>query len=142
LCHFLFLEPHRQPRIQQALQNIKEVDEDVSSSSGHGGILPPVGLSLDRQFVEGDQYSVAIKWGKPHPLPADVIGYNVYVNGEFHEDVAGADNTSVLVTGIPRKQVRCGHQASLRPPLLAHKILINCSYFSLLALPSSSLYYV
>ena len=103
------------PKMPQCLHNIEEVDEDVSSSSGRG-IPPPVGLTLDRQFVEGDQYSVAIKWEQPRPLPADVTGYNVYVNGEFHEDVAGAENTSVLVTGIPRKKVKCGQDLPPPPP--------------------------
>lgn len=87
------------------LQDIEEVDEDTSSG-GVGSVPPPHGLTLERQFVEGGQYSVAIQWEKPHPLPEGVTGYNVYVNGEFNYDVTGSDQTGVLLTGIPRKQVR------------------------------------
>lgn len=91
-------------KVQSAhLQDIEEVDEP--SSGGGSGIPPPSGLSLERQFVEGDQYSVAIKWEVPRPLSENVTGYNIYVNGEFNDDVEGSDQTSVLLT---RKQVRGG----------------------------------
>ncbi len=59
--------------------------------------------------MEGDQYSVAIKWEVPSPRPEGVTGYNIYVNGEFNSDVGGSDQTSVLLTGIPRKQVQGCH---------------------------------
>ena len=71
-----------------------------------GSVPPPSGITLERQFVEGGQYSVAIRWEGPSPLPEGVTGYCVYVNGEFNHDVRGGDQTSVLLTGIPRKQVR------------------------------------
>ena len=87
------------------LKDIEEVDENTNSGATES-IPPPHGLTLERQFVEGGQYSVAIKWELPHPLPADVTGYSVYVNGECNHDVSGREQTSVLLTGIPRKQVR------------------------------------
>ncbi len=87
------------------LQDIVEVDEDTSSG-GMGSIPPPRELMLDRQYVESDNYSVALRWERPHPLPEGVTGYCVYVNGEHNRDVIGADQTDVFLTGIPRKQVR------------------------------------
>ena len=87
------------------LQDIQEVDEDASSR-GQGSIPPPHGLTLERQFVEDGQYSVAIQWKVPRSLPTKAMGYAVYVNGEFSYDVSGSDQTSVLLTGIPRKQVK------------------------------------
>ena len=99
-------EALKPPKAQLAqLHDIEEVDEDASSGGGRG-IPPPRGLTLDRQFVEGDEYSVVIKWEPPSPLPEGVTGYNIYVNEEFNYDVVGTDQTSVLLTGIPRKQVR------------------------------------
>lgn len=90
------------------LQDIEEVDENTSSSGGVASILPPHGLTLERQFVEGGEYSVAIQWKPPRPLPEGVTGYCVYVNRDYNCDVKGGEQTSVLLTGIPRKQVRGG----------------------------------
>ena len=44
------------------LQDIPELDEDVSSSSNaaDNGIPPPVNLELERQFVEEDMYRSAL----------------------------------------------------------------------------------
>lgn len=101
-----YTEAQKPPKVPSAhLHDIEEVDEDPSSRGGQG-IAPPTGLTLDRQFVEGDQYSVAITWEVPHPLPEGTTGYNIYVNGELNYDVEGGDKTSVLLTGIPRKRVR------------------------------------
>lgn len=61
---------------------------------------------LERQYVDGGQYSVAIQWELPRPLPDEATGYCAYVNGEFNHEVSGAEQTSVLLTGIPRKQVK------------------------------------
>ena len=87
------------------LQNIEQMNEGTSRG-GQVTISPPQGLSVERQFVEGGQYSVAIQWKEPRSLLKGVTGYAVYVNGEFNYDVRGSDQTSVLLTGIPRKQVK------------------------------------
>ena len=42
------------------LHDIQEVDEDASSR-GKGSMPPPHGLSLEWQFVEEEQYSVAMQ---------------------------------------------------------------------------------
>ena len=98
--------PHKERQKHSTfLQDIEEVDEDTSSG-GVGYIPPPYGLTLDRQFVEGGLYSVAIKWEPPHPLPEGAVGYSVYVNGEHNSDVNSPEQNTVLLTGIPRKQVR------------------------------------
>lgn len=86
------------------MHDIEEVDEDTSSS-GMGAIPPPQELSLERQFVEDNLYTVAIHWKAPRLLPEGATGYSVYVNSEFKCNVHGADQTSILLSGIPRKQV-------------------------------------
>lgn len=86
------------------LHDIEEVDEDISSG-GAGSIPPPRALTLERQFVEGGMYTVALQWKVPHPLPEGATGYCVYVNGESSCEVEDVMQTGVLVTGIPRKQV-------------------------------------
>lgn len=96
-----------QKRRGSHLQDIEEVDEDLSSR-GIGSIPPPLNVMLERQFVDEGQYTVAIKWEMPHPLPEGVTGYCVYVNGELHYEISEPDRTSVLLTGIPRKQVSQG----------------------------------
>lgn len=53
-------------------------------------------------------YTIALQWEVPHPFPEGATGYSVYVNGESNCDVEGVTQTGVLLTGIPRKQVREG----------------------------------
>lgn len=60
---------------------------------------------MDRQMVDDMGYSIAMHWDKPHPLPAQVTGYAVYINGNLAESVNRADHTSLLLKGVPRKQV-------------------------------------
>lgn len=86
------------------LQDIEEVDEDISSG-GIQSIAPPTDLTLDKQFVEGGLYTLSIRWACPEPLPPGTTGYCVYVNGDHNCDVNGPEVTSLLLTGIPRKQV-------------------------------------
>ena len=85
------------------LQDITEEDEEVSSGDSHP---PPSGLEMDQQLVDEQGYSIAMHWNRPHPLPAHITGYNVYINGSLSESVSGADQTSLLLKGVPRKQVR------------------------------------
>ena len=94
--------PRKGHRRLSNLQDIEEEDEEVSSGDT---ILPPQNLELERQFVEGTDYSVVIQWEPPRPLPAETSGYNVYVNGEFKASVHGADEKKVILSGIPRHQV-------------------------------------
>lgn len=94
---------HRQEHSSH-LHDIEEVDEEISSG-GLSSIAPPRALTLERQFVEGGMYTVAIKWEVPHPLPEGTTGYCAYVNGERNYDVDDANETGVLLTGIPRKQL-------------------------------------
>ena len=68
-------------------------------------LTPPREIELDRQFVEGDGYGVALSWRPPSPLPPSAKGYNVYVNGELMSNVEGVDQTSIIISGVPRKQV-------------------------------------
>ena len=89
------------------LQDIEEVDEN-SSSGGIHSIPPPTSLVLEKQFVEGGLYTLAIQWVCPSPLPEGTTGYCVYVNGDHNCDVSGPEQNSLLLTGIPRKQVRGG----------------------------------
>lgn len=94
-------KPGRQRRHSQ-LQDITGEEEDISSGES---LAPPQELELDRQFVEGDGYGVALTWLPPSPLPPSATGYNVYVNGELMSNVEGSDQTSVIISGVPRKQV-------------------------------------
>ncbi len=86
------------------LQDIEEVDEDISSG-GVPSIPPPSGLTLEKQFVEGGLYTLSIQWVCPNPLPEATTGYCVYVNGDHNCEVSGPEQNSLLLTGIPRKQV-------------------------------------
>jgi hypothetical protein len=102
-------KPDRRQR-PSPLQDITEEEEEVSSSAGSSGgreqpLLPPLNLELDRQFVEGDGYGVALTWTPPSPVPPHATGYNVYVNGELMSVVEGVDQSSVIISGVPRKQV-------------------------------------
>lgn len=85
------------------LQDITEEEEEASSGDP---LTPPRNLELDRQFVEGDGYGVALSWCPPSPLLPSITGYNVYVNGELMSHVEGADQNSVIISGVPRKQVK------------------------------------
>ncbi len=87
------------------LQDIAEEDEENSTGSS---IFPPQNVELERQFVEGSGYSVVIQWAPPEPLPPEATGYNVYVNGEFRMNVEGANQKNVMLSAIPRQQVRGG----------------------------------
>ena len=103
-------KPDRRRQSSQ-LQDITEEEEEVSSSTGSTGgheqpLLPPLNLELDRQFVEGDGYGVALTWSPPSPVPPHATGYNVYVNGELMSVVQGVEQSSVIISGVPRKQVR------------------------------------
>ena len=95
-------KPGRRQRSSQ-LQDITE-EEEVSSSSDQP-LPPPQNLELDRQFVEGDGYGVALTWAPPSPIPPHATGYNIYVNGELMSCVEGAEQSSVIISGVPRKQV-------------------------------------
>lgn len=102
-------KPNRRRQSSQ-LQDITEEEEEVSSSTASSGheqpLLPPLNLELDRQFVEGDGYGVALTWSPPSPIPPHATGYNVYVNGELMSVVQGVEQSSVIISGVPRKQVR------------------------------------
>ena len=100
------VKPDRRQRSSQ-LQDITEEEEEVSSgsSSREQPLPPPLNLELDRQFVEGDGYGVALTWTPPSPLPPHATGYNVYVNGELMSVVQGVEQSSVIISGVPRKQV-------------------------------------
>lgn len=95
-------KPSRQRRHSQLRDITEEEEEDVSSGEP---LAPPRDLELDRQFVEGDGYGVALTWLPPSPIPPSATGYNIYVNGELMSNVLGADQTNVIISGVPRKQV-------------------------------------
>lgn len=93
----------RRPSSQ--LQDIAE-EEEISSNSERLSLARPQNVELERQFVEGDGYGVALTWTPPSPLPPSAKGYNVYVNGELMSFVEGVEQNSVIISGVPRKQVR------------------------------------
>ena len=90
---------------RRRLSQLQDITEEEEVSSGEP-LTPPRHLELERQFVEGDGYGVALSWQPPSPLPPSVTGYNVYVNGELMSQVEGADQNSVIISGVPRKQVK------------------------------------
>ena len=95
----------QKPARRHRLSELKDITEEEEVSSGEP-LAPPRNLELDRQFVEGDGYGIALSWSPPSPLPLHATGYNVYVNGELMSSVEGIEQTSVIVSGVPRKQVR------------------------------------
>ena len=62
------------------LSNLQDGEEEEDVSSGDT-ILPPRNLELDRQFVEGTDYSAVIRWEPPQPLPPETSGYNIPAGG-------------------------------------------------------------
>ena len=86
------------------LQDIAE-EEEISSNSERPSLPRPQNVELERQFVEGEGYGVALTWTPPSPLPPRAKGYNVYVNGELMSFVEGVEQNSVIISGVPRKQV-------------------------------------
>ena len=97
--------PPRKSLACRRLSNLQDIEEEEADVSSGDTILPPRNLELDRQFVEGTDYSVVIQWEPPQPLPPETSGYNVYVNGRFKMAVGGAGETNVMLSGIPRQQV-------------------------------------
>lgn len=102
------MQPPRKGVSRRRLSNLQDIEEEDEEVSSGDSILPPQNLELERQFVEGMDYSVVIQWEPPRPLPAETSGYNVYVNGEFKANVFGANEKNVILSGIPRHQVRGG----------------------------------
>ena len=90
---------------RRRLSQLQDITEEEEVSSGEP-LPPPRHLELERQFVKGDGYGVALSWQPPSPLPPSATGYNVYVNGELMSQVEGADQNSVIISGVPRKQVK------------------------------------
>ena len=97
--------PPRKSLAHRRLSNLQDIEKEEEDVSSGDTILPPRNLELDRQFVEGTDYSVVIQWEPPQPLPPETSGYNVYVNGRFKMAVGGAGETNVMLSGIPRQQV-------------------------------------
>ena len=61
---------------------------------------------MEKQFVDGGDTSVALRWDSPLPRPLQVTGYNVYLNGTHKMFVSGSDERTALVSGVPMTQVR------------------------------------
>ena len=105
--------PPRKPLARRRLSNLQDIEEEDEAATSSSSLAveatpPPRHLQLERQFVDGDSYSVELSWQPPRPRPLQTTGYAVYVNGGLQCSVQGAEERGVLLTGVPRHQVREG----------------------------------
>ena len=83
----------------------EEDEEEEIEESHKSAISPPLRVELLKQFVEGNVYTIAIKWELPQYLPQDAQGYNISVNGDVKMFVRNPLETTVMLSDIPRHMV-------------------------------------
>lgn len=69
----------------------------------YSGVPSPTKLSLDKQFTN----SALISWRGVQMANEDILGYNIYVDGQLTTRIKGNQKTNAVIENIDPTQVKC-----------------------------------